>query len=134
MRWLDSIMDSMDMQLSKLQETVRIEETGMLQSMGSQRVGHDLVSEEEEEQKQQKYLLWGGVSFAPFFELSLLIFLPFFIYLDNSTLSGVFCRYFVCDLSSHSLDAVFSKTRAFNFDEVQFIHYFFHELYLWCHI
>ena len=31
MRWLDSIMDSMDMNLGKLQETGR---PGMLQSMG----------------------------------------------------------------------------------------------------
>ena len=41
MRWLDSIINSEDMNLSKLQETVEsTEETGMLQSMGSQRVGH----------------------------------------------------------------------------------------------
>jgi len=36
MRWLDNINDSMDMNLSKLQETVRGEEPGMLQSMESQ--------------------------------------------------------------------------------------------------
>ena len=39
-RWLDSITDS-DMNLSKLQETVKDREPGVLQSMGSQRVGHD---------------------------------------------------------------------------------------------
>ena len=37
MRWLDGITDSMDMSLSKLQELVE----GVLQSMWSQRVGHD---------------------------------------------------------------------------------------------
>ena len=34
-------MDSMDMSLSKLQEIVKDREVGMLQSMGSQNVGHD---------------------------------------------------------------------------------------------
>ena len=37
MRWLDSITDSKDMSPSKLQEIVEDRETGVLQSMGSQR-------------------------------------------------------------------------------------------------
>ena len=41
MRWLDSITDSMVVSLSKLQEMVKYREPGVLQFMGSQRVGHD---------------------------------------------------------------------------------------------
>ena len=41
MRWLDGIIDSMDMTFSKL-GAVMDREAGMLQSMGSQRVEHNL--------------------------------------------------------------------------------------------
>ena len=44
--WLDGISDSMDMNLNKLQEMVKDREAGVLQSMGSQRVGHDLATEQ----------------------------------------------------------------------------------------
>ena len=40
MRWLDGVIDSMDMSLSRLQETVKDREPGVLQSMGTQRIKH----------------------------------------------------------------------------------------------
>ena len=41
MRWLDAITDSIDMNLNKLQETVKDTEARHVQSMGSQRGRHD---------------------------------------------------------------------------------------------
>ena len=45
MRWLNDITDSMDMSLSQLRELVMARKAGMLQSLGSQRVRHDWVTE-----------------------------------------------------------------------------------------
>ena len=57
MQWLDGITDSMDMNLSKLWETVK-EQGGVRQSIRSQRVGHDLVME-------QQHCKYGGPKTAP---------------------------------------------------------------------
>ena len=46
MRWLDGISDSVDMNLSKLREKMEDRKPGMLQFMASQRVGHDLATEQ----------------------------------------------------------------------------------------
>ena len=45
MRLLDSITDSMDMSLRKLQEMVKDRKPGVLQSMGSQRFRHNRATE-----------------------------------------------------------------------------------------
>ena len=48
MRWLDRIIDSMDMNLSNLREIVKDGEPGVLQSMRSQRVRCDLATEQQQ--------------------------------------------------------------------------------------
>ena len=45
MRWLDGITDAINLNLGKLRKTVRDRRPGVLQSIGSQRVGHNRATE-----------------------------------------------------------------------------------------
>ena len=47
-RWLDRITDSADMSLGRFWEMVKDRETWRTAIMGSQRVGHDLVTEQQQ--------------------------------------------------------------------------------------
>ena len=48
MKWLDSIAHSVDVNWSKLQDIMKDKEPGVLQSMGSQRFGPYLVTEQQQ--------------------------------------------------------------------------------------
>ena len=45
---LDSITNSMDMNLNRLQEIVEDREARVLESIGSQRLGHNLATEQQQ--------------------------------------------------------------------------------------
>ena len=48
MRWLDGFTDSMDLSLTKPWEIMKDRDPGVLQSMGSHRVGQNLATEQQE--------------------------------------------------------------------------------------
>ena len=48
MRWIDVITDSMDMSLNNLEEIVRLREAWRAESMGLQRVRHELATEQQQ--------------------------------------------------------------------------------------
>ena len=56
MRWLDNITDPMDMNLGKLQEIVRNRKAWHALSMGLQRVGQNLVTEQQQIVALQYYI------------------------------------------------------------------------------
>ena len=51
MRWLDSITNSMGMNLANSVSQWRTEESGALQFTGSQGVGHELVTEQRQQEE-----------------------------------------------------------------------------------
>ena len=50
MKWLDGIMDSIDTSVNKLWERVKDRKPGVLQSVGLQRVGHNLATSQNQAQ------------------------------------------------------------------------------------
>ena len=60
MRWLDGITNLMNRSLSKLQEIVKNRDPGVLQSMGSQQIEHDLATEQQQQSNMNGVLSKRG--------------------------------------------------------------------------
>ena len=59
-RWLDDITNSMDVSLNKLKE-MRTGKSGMLQSIGSQKVGHGWLTKQQQWTFRKKIEPWSSV-------------------------------------------------------------------------
>ena len=66
MRWLNSITDSMDMSLSKLQKMVKDSEAWHAAVHGSQRVGWNRVTERRQ---QYNFIFLNSTVFLYYFEI-----------------------------------------------------------------
>ena len=80
-RSLNDITDTMDMSLIKLPEMVRTGKPGMLQSMGSQRVGHDRMTE----QQQQDGFIFRSIIFQRLIYFSSVTHWHLLISIEEST-------------------------------------------------
>ena len=86
MRWLDGLTESVDMSLSRLWEIVEDRKPGVLQSMGLQRVRHNLATEQEQRyqiEPQHFFAIW--MNYLIFF----FIFNTEIFHLANSSLQLV---------------------------------------------
>ena len=59
LEWVAIAFSAMDMSLSKLWEVVKDREACMLQSMGSQRIGHDFMTEQLQYYFKKKLFIIG---------------------------------------------------------------------------